>query len=662
MVQVLFNIVRLPRIASFSLCIALLVAWLCLGCAGSAAAGDAQAIERYLDAARARRWNEAAGIARRQSGYVRDFMNWYYVRDSQSGASFDSIASFLQSDPDWPDRDMIITRGEQALMGSHSNDVRFRWFSANPPKTAHGKFLFARTLMERGGGKNQQAQELIREAWRSGELDSADQRDLYSQFSSLLTTQDHIAAVDGLLWNDRYDQANRLMEMVPEDYQRLFTARMKLTQGGGGMEVAVKRVPPRLLNDAGFLYARLVWRHKRGMEEGVNELLRMAPSNVPKPELWWKIRKNAVWKKIEERRYKDAYALVRNHGQVEGASFAEAEWFAGWLQYAYLKNPGEAYKHFYKLYEKVQYPVSLSRGAYWAARAAQKHGTLDIATRWYQVAAQYPSTFYGQMALAALSPNATNNLPPPARISNNDYDRFRKRPAAQAALALMEVGDLVLTKRFMDYLIDNARSPAERSLAAQLSTEMSPQMQVKAGKQALQNGSILPELGYPMPSKMPKQVSGERALVLAIIRQESELNPRARSSADAMGLMQLLPSTAAHTAKKMGVGYHKDRLFEPEYNIMVGSYFLNSLVENYGGSYILAIAAYNAGPGRVSGWLKEFGDPRKGEIEPVLWIERIPFTETRNYVHRVLENLVMYRHRLNQYRPLPVTMPQELER
>lgn len=629
--------------------------------AGPATASDATVMKQFLDAARANRWSDAAGLARRQSGYVKEFMYWYYVRDSKSGAPFDAITEFLAKDPDWPDRDMIITRGEQALMGSHPLETRLRWFAHNPPKTAHGKMLYAQSLLEQKGGKAREAQELIRDAWRSGELDSNDQKQFYSEFGNMLTTQDHIAAVDGLLWNDRFDQAQRLMELVPEDYQRLFTARIKLTQGGGGLEAAVRRVPPKLLNDPGFLYARLVWRDKRGMEEGVNELLRMAPAQVPKPELWWKIRKMAIWNKIEERRYQEAYALLRNHGQVDGASQAEAEWFAGWLQYAYLRNPGEAYKHFYKIYDKVQYPVSLSRGAYWAARAAQKHGSLDIATRWYQVAAQYPSTFYGQMALAALSPNATNNLPPPARISNEDYDRFRKRPVARAALALMDADEVVLTKRFMDYLIDNARSPAERSLAAQLSTEMTPQMQVKASKQALQNGSILPELGYPIPN-MPKQVSGERALALAIMRQESEFNSRALSSADARGLMQLLPSTAAHEAKKMGVGFNKDRLYEPEYNIMVGSYFLNHLVENYGGSYILAIAAYNAGPGRVSRWLKEFGDPRKGEIEPLLWIERIPITETRNYVHRVMENLIMYRHRLNKYRPLPVTLPQDLER
>jgi soluble lytic murein transglycosylase len=384
---------------------------------------------------------------------------------------------------------------------------------------------------------------------------------------------------------------------------------------------------------------------------------------VPHSEKWWNIQRLYVWKFIEDGNYKAAYSLAENHAQVEGKSLTDAEWLCGWLSYAYLRNPARAYTHFYKLYHAAQFPVSKSRGAYWAGKAATAHGSAEIGLRWLKLAAEYPATFYGQLALAEIHGKAGASLPPPIRATPTETKAFAARPVAQAALILDAMDEDALANKFLMHLVQNAKSHTERAMAAEMMEDIGKHyLTVKVAKEAMKFNTILPDIGYPMIKFTPVREI-EPALPLAIARQESEFNPRAESTAGALGLMQLLPSTAKEVARKIGQPFNKSALTaNPSYNMQLGSTYLADLINAYRGSYILAIAAYNAGPGRVSRWREEFGDPRNPDVDPILWIERIPITETRNYVQRVIENLQMYRHRINGYKAAPMMILQDLRR
>jgi soluble lytic murein transglycosylase len=153
----------------------------------------------------------------------------------------------------------------------------------------------------------------------------------------------------------------------------------------------------------------------------------------------------------------------------------------------------------------------------------------------------------------------------------------------------------------------------------------------------------------------------EPALVLGITRQESGFDPAVRSGADARGMMQLLPSTAAAVARRLGLPFSADRLYDADFNMTLGSYHLGELMNNFGGSMLLTAVGYNAGPARPPQWTARCGDPRGGTVDPVDFIECVPFTETRDYMMRVMENMSVYKARLNGG-SAPLTLSQDLRR
>jgi soluble lytic murein transglycosylase len=377
-------------------------------------------------------------------------------------------------------------------------------------------------------------------------------------------------------------------------------------------------------------------------------------SDVARRRADWMQRKIDARDAIEAGQYQRALALLNQHGQTDGIDLADALWLRGWLQYEFLNNPGEAYKDFYQLYEHVGYPVSLARGAYWAGRAAKRNNNPDIAQRWFQQAANHPTTFYGQLALIELPGSAILRVPDQSKPSTQA--RFTQQE--QDMINLIEV----LARYQQNYSVEVflkalAAHQGKRAENWQWLGEFAqrlgyPHYSVRLAKLANQEEHIfLADISHPM--RQPPNAALEPALALAITRQESEFDPRARSSADAMGMMQLLPGTAKLVARRYGISYDYSRLYDPDYNMTLGSYYLSDLIEGFDGNYVLAIAGYNAGPSNVRRWISRFGKPNMHSIDDTLrWMELIPFAETRNYVHRVLENTQIYRARLGQAVPM----------
>ncbi|MHA1600851.1 MAG: lytic transglycosylase domain-containing protein, partial [Alphaproteobacteria bacterium] len=466
--------------------------------------------------------------------------------------------------------------------------------------------------------------------------------------------EDDLARLDRLLWDRRSRAAKRLARRLGDGYPALTQARLSLAYRRGGVDSAIRRVPKELANDPGLAFERARWRQRKGRYEGVLELLDPPNPNAPRPETWWPLRHWAARQALVKGDISAAYRIASEHGLTAGIAFAEAEWLAGWIALRFLDQAEHAYRHFDRLHNGVNSPISQARAAYWAGVAADALNTHDSTGRWltragmwYAAAAHYKTTFYGQLANRhiGLIPDITAAGPPAPDAKTRST--FAARDLVQAIRVLGELGERKLQKRFFRRLSAISLSESDYTLAAELAQRQGrPDLAVRAAKEAVADGILLLDHLFPFPA-LPEGSSPEHALVLAVVRQESAFYTGALSGAGAHGLMQILPRTARSMARRMKVRFNRKKLrTDPEYNMLLGRAYLSDLTDQYDGSYILALAAYNAGPSRANKWIRTFGDPRDPDVDTIDWIESIPFDETRNYVQRILEGLIIYRQQL----------------
>lgn len=569
-------------------------------------------------------------------------VTWLDLGRRNTGRSFGEISDFLQANPDWPGLFGLHRNGEELLPQAFSPAEVLAWFGNRPAITGKGALRHVSALWD--SGRQDDARRVARAYWVNVDFESAEESVFRTRFKSLLTAEDDIARLDRLLWDQRVAPAQRQIQRVPSGPAALARARITLIENRPGVDALIGRVPASLQNDPGLIFERAVWRQRRGRFEGVVELLDAVPAEVPRATAWWRLRNWVVWRAIDNNDYALAYRMSARHGHSEGTPFADGEWQAGWMALKYLSRPQAAFEHFVRLHNGTTSEISKSRGAFWAGEAAAELGRLDEARRWYEAAAIYPSTFYGQLAAQRIgvewTPPATALLVIPAA----------KRAAFEAkeTVAAARLMGALEQNRLMDLFVARLRQDAEDlddyRLLIELAEEQGRQdVALRTAKAARRQGFDLHPLLYPRRA-LPIGPAPEPALVLAVMRQESEFYPKAHSPAGALGLMQLMPATARQTAQRMGLPSSRERLTsDPDYNIRLGQAYLAELLNRFRGSYILALAAYNAGPSRAERWIALYGDPRDPAVNPIDWIERIPFSETRNYVQRILESLVVYR-------------------
>lgn len=570
----------------------------------------------------------------------------WMVLATPGGGSFADIAAFLRDNPDWPNQAQLRRQAEKAMPLDLDPAVALEWFRQYPPLSNEGFLLYADTLI--GTGSLERAIPLIRARWAESGFTAEDEAAFLVRYQSHLRPQDHKARIDRLLWERQEAPVRRMLPFFDDAYDTLIEARIALDTDNGNADAAVARVSPALRNDPGLLFDRARWRRRKGDDAGALEIIAQAPADMGRPQAWWSERHLLARRAIERGDYNLAYRLVKAHGQKDGSGLAEAEFLAGFLALRFLDQPSEAFNHFNKLYRSVTAPISKARGAYWCGRAADALGQTTQAKEWYAKAAPYGTTFYGQLSARHLA-GGTVTLPAPPQVSNADATAFERREIVRVAHLLAEIGgpaDERVTA-FLRRISLDSKAPADYTLAARLASEIGRRdLAVAAAKDAAQNNVFLIEAGYPMIDDRP--ASPEPALVHGIIRQESTFNTAVVSSAGARGLMQLMPGTAQLVAGKLGLKHTNARLTsDPGYNVALGSAYLSELIDRFNGSYVLAIAGYNAGPGRVRQWIQTYGDPRTDSIDVVDWIELIPIYETRNYVQRVMEAVLVYRARLN---------------
>ena len=607
-------------------------------------ASPAMASGSFIDALNRDYYSKALTMA--PTGPLRIYAEWRFLRSHYSNPNFDELARFIEQHPDWPEQNTLRVRAEKALFHSHANGEQARgWLSKYEPISGYGMLVAARNQMG-------DVQDHVRKAWVQGDFDTADEQKILGEFGSYLQAGDHLARIERLLKEDRASIAERMLGRISADDAALFRARIALIRRDRGVEGLVSKVPPSRLGDHGLLADRTLWRESKGLISGVVELLHHMRPDSPYAMKLWPLRAKYAREAIEQRRYGEAIALLDGMGTLEGAHLADALWMRGWVRLEFLHEPSTALGLFEQLYGVVNFPVSKARAAYWAGRAAEKNGNSASAQSWYDKAADHPTVFYGQLAYSKLNPGEPLRFPAPPAASDGDIQALTQRPILQAAKSLTDMHEPHLADPLVKHLAEFTTNPADLAELVIACERLGLRYaQVRAAKLSLQKNVVLLKEGWPMV-KNPQGLNVELPLAYAISRQESEFNPKAISPAGARGLMQLMPATARAVSRQLGMPYDLGRLFDPNYNMQLGTHYLGKLVNGFDGSYILAIASYNAGPGRARDWTSRFGQTGHDIHQTINWMELIPFAETRNYVQRVLENLQIYRSMLKPNAPL----------
>jgi soluble lytic murein transglycosylase len=518
------------------------------------------------------------------------------------------------------------------------------WFRQYPPVTGVGLKRYLDALS--AAGQQSTVKPILQDRWPVVGMKPDEQAGILRAYGSIILPDTQRRRLDKLLFQGDDSTARSLAASLGQDYLRLVEARIALAGEKSDAPRLLNQVPARFARDPGLLYERLRWRRRSGHTEGAIEILNAQPpmTSISNPEGWWKERNILARTLIEEKNYKAAYRLAAAHDQTDGNDYADAEWLCGWLALRFLNNPARASEHFVSMYERVKTSISKARAAYWAARAAEALGQAEQSSNWYKIAAQHPKVYYGQ--LAALKLPSALRIYRPFSVTATSADRARmKEDELVNGIRLAHAAGLdKMRRQLIKAKIETLETPSEYKAFSEILSGMGLRNEaVRVAKKAAGHNIFLDIEAYPKLSRYFSNLDVDEALAHAVIRQESEFDQYAQSPSGAMGLMQLMPSTASYVAKKRGWEHQTSWLTSrPEHNILLGSAYLNNLLNTYNGSYPLVLAAYNAGGSRVNRWLKENGDPRAGQVDWVDWIELIPIYETRNYVQRVMESYVVY--------------------
>lgn len=605
------------------------------------------ALRDGLRLSRAEDWAGASAAVAGVGGAAADLVEWHRLRGGDEAARLGDYEAFLAKRPDWPGLGLLRQKGEVALARSTDAARVIAYFGADKPQTGAGAVALVSALMS--AGRPGEAEAEAHRAWAVVKFSDTEEAALLALQGSAMDVA-HEVRLDNLLWDGkRTAEALRMLPRVSAGWQALAKARMALRADKAGASALIELVPAALQGDPGLAYERFIWRMRREAYPDAAAFLierSTSPSALGRPQLWadrrallarWLMRKGAV---------ADAYKVAASHQLSGGDGMVDLEFLSGFIALRKLNDPDTALRHFAALKAVVKTPISLSRADYWTARALEAKGDSAGATAAYQTGTQHQTAYYGQLSAEKLGLSLD-----PALVRVGEPQRsyktaaFAQSSVLEAARLLQAIGERGIAKRFFLHLAegqDRAGLEALSDLALLLDE---PHIALVVAKQAAEKGWILPRAYYPVPAMVPDSLSVSRALALAISRRESEFDPAARSSANALGLMQLLPETAARMAKGLGMPHMTQQLTtDPGHNAILGAAYLAKMVEEFGPSVPMVAAGYNAGPGRPRKWVTEFGDPRSGD--PVDWVETIPFAETRTYVMRVTESLVIYRQRL----------------
>ncbi len=615
----------------------------------STSAADKETLENVIDLVRRHKPADASQAeASISDPLARKLAEWIVLRSDDNGATVERYRAFIAANPSWPSQTFLRRRLEAALWDDRRDDATvWSWFENESPISAKGKFSLARVMIARGDRAN--AERLVRDAWRNDTMSEETENAALDLFGALITPGDQKARMDRFLYGSEHEIALRAARRLGSGEVALAKARIATYRKAPNSRALLEAVPYELHNDPGYIFSKIqVLRREEKFAEAA-QLMMSAPKDPGRLynlDEWWVERRLMARKMIDVGEYRTAYLIARDAALPSRDIYkTEQEFTAGWIALRFLNDPATATQHFARIGVGSANPTTLARAGYWQGRAAEAAGHMQEARAAYAAAAEQSTSYYGQLARAKLGlPQLALNGPPSAR--GRGVERLE---IVRAVQLLFELGEGEIAVPIFADMGENGDADALVGLGEVAARYGDARGMLLMGKAALNRGLPFDFYAYPVTGIPPFRSIGpevEPSIIYAIARQESAFNPAVVSPAQAYGLLQVTPEAGRYVCKKYGTSFDLTRMkTDPVYNAALGAAELGGLLNDYRGSYIMTFAAYNAGRGSVRKWIERYGDPRDPRVDAVDWVELIPFSETRNYVQRIIENLQVYRAR-----------------
>ncbi|MGH6779877.1 MAG: lytic transglycosylase domain-containing protein [Bradyrhizobium sp.] len=577
---------------------------------------------------------------------ARKLAEWIVLRSPDNGASFERYRAFIAANPSWPSLTLLRMRLEATLWDDKRDDqVVWSWFDHERPLSAKGRLALAKAMLDRGDRAG--AARLVRETWRNDDMSEATEHTVLDLFGALLTPADHVARLDTLLYGSERNTAMREARRLGVGYVALAKARIAANRMSPHLRARLEAVPRRLRGDAGYLFSEIqLLRREKKYPEAARLMLSAPrdPARLLNVDQWWIERRLEARHMIDLGRYRTAYMIARDAATPQNPVYkTEQQFTAGWIALRFLHDPQTALRHFERIGVGSVNPTTLARAGYWQGRAYEAAGQLQKARAAYAAAARQSTSYYGQLARAKLGWPQLALRPAPRDRNAGNLEIVR------AVQLLYDIGERQAAILIFANMGRHGDPNALVGLAEAAYRHGDARGMVLVGKAALNRGLpfdfyAYPVIGVPRFAEIGPAV--DRSVIYSIARQESEFDPTAVSPAHAYGLMQVTSGAGRYICRRAGIRFNLKRMkSDPVYDTALGAAELGGLLKDYRGSYIMAFAAYNAGRGNLKKWIARYGDPRDPRVNAVDWVELIPFSETRNYVERVMENLQVYRAR-----------------
>ncbi|MFG6624652.1 transglycosylase SLT domain-containing protein [Sulfitobacter sp. 1A12056] len=612
-----------------------------------------------MDAMRSGNWDAAAALAARDGQVAADVIEWHRLRAGRG--TYADTRDFLNRRPDWPGEAYLRRQSEAAVIKQGESEI-LDFFSAMAPQTPRGVLAHAEALINIGQRGEAEANLVL--AWRTMPMNASSQA-LFTDAHGSLLAPHHAARLEEMLWQREHSEARQMFDLVASADRALAETRIALQKLESDVNAKIDALPASKSDAPGLAHDRFEWRIRKGLREDAKDLMLARSTSAEalgQPPKWANRRRALARDEMRNGDAQRAYRLASQHFLTDGSNYADLEWLSGYIALRFLDDPTTALGHFQNHDNAVESPISQGRAGYWQGRALEAMGDAEGAAKAYAMGAEYQTSFYGLLAAERGGLPFDEKLAGAAPEQDWRSSPLARAPLFEAGLLLQASGELSTAERFWTHLAEQL-VPEDIALLGQAAIDVGqPHIAVMIGKRAAQRGLEVPAPYYALHRLVEKDLPMATEMTLAIARRESEFDPNVQSGVGARGLMQIMPATARDVARDLGIsGQHTtDRLTaDPDYNARLGATYLSQMAGLFDGNVSMMSAAYNAGPSRPRRWMATYGDPRKGEIDIVDWIEMIPFRETQNYVMRVTESLPVYRARLGKD-PLPIPFSKEL--
>ena len=601
---------------------------------------------------------------------VHDLILWnkYSSKNISNKTSFSDISTFVMDNPYFPNINDLRKNVEKiAIANNISYNLSEIYFNSNPASTPESKLFVIESKIskisndkideETKESSSKSIQSEIANIWINENFSLEQEKQFLDKYRNILTQNDFSNRIERLLWEGKKDEANRIMSFIDNDHKILFENIAKVEEYPRYIDNILLEIPRKLRSNELLNYRRLLWHKSKDNFDDVIDLLISIPNTYKRNDKWWSFRRLYGREMLKKGNYKKAYQVISKHNlPTNSADFWEAEWTAGWIALRFNDEPKIALEHFQKMRANVVQPVTVSRAIYWEGMCYEAMKKKSEAINKYKEATNYPIFYYGQLAInkhRMLDPLGAQKdiiLPKSPDITGRDIAKISESRGAQIAYILAVSGDMDNSSKIFEWLVNNAPTDGQIAVIMNIIKEINnKQLDAKISRVASKKNVFFVREKFLIIKEV---INDEHTpLVHAIIKQESGFAPMAISRVGALGYMQLMPGTAKLVAKELGIKYEQKKLTNDiRYNIRLGSYYIKKLIDEFEGSEMLAIASYNAGPNATRRWINEFYDPRKqtDHDKIVDWIELITYSETRNYVQRIIENMIVYKYLMSR--------------